>query len=361
MEVAGQQTTRAGADGVPGPRFTEDELVRTGTAVLRALGASDETAALVATSLVLSNLVGHDSHGIVRLLQYSDWVKSGQIRPEGQPRVVPGLGAVAKVDGGWGFGQPAAQLATKLISELAATHGVSVVALTSCNHIGRLGEYVATIAGAGQMGMAWCNAGPAVAPFGGTGRVMGTNPFAWAVPRREGLVVLDFATSKVAEGKLKIAMAEGRGAPPGSIVDSSGQPSTDPADFYAGGALLPFGDHKGSGMSMLIELTAGLMSHMGTASDPGFLGGNGTLLMALDITLFTDLESYFEQAETFRREAKRIGGGPQQADILFPGEAEDRALEARRSGGVVVPAEIRRQITVLADDLGVDVGPFGLK
>jgi LDH2 family malate/lactate/ureidoglycolate dehydrogenase len=343
------------------PRFSDDELVSTGSVVLRALGAPDETALLVATSLALSNLVGHDSHGIVRLIQYSDWVKTGQIRPDGHARVVSGRGAVATVDGAWGFGQPAAQLATRLSTELAAAHGVSAVSISACNHVGRLGEYVAAIAASGQMGMAWCNSGPVVAPFGGSGRVMGTNPFAWSAPLRDGMVVLDFATAKVAEGKLKIAMAEGQTAPPGSIIDNAGRPTIEPADFYAGGSLLAFGDHKGSGMSMLIELTAGLMSHMGSSCDPGYLGGNGTLLMALDIGSFTGLESYFEQAETFRREAKRIGAGPQQVDILLPGEAEARALEARRKGGVVVPAEIRRQITVLAEALGTDVGRFGLK
>lgn len=110
---------------------------------------------------------------------------------------------------------------------------------------------------------------------------------------------------------------------------------------------------------MLIELTAGLVSKMGSSVDPGYLGGNGTLLMALDISSFTGLDSYFEQAETFRREAKRIGGGPQQVDILLPGEAEARALAARSRDGVVVPVEIRRQITELADELGVDLGRFG--
>ncbi len=358
MEVTGLQTTSPGADDL-GPRFSGDDLERTATDVLRALGASDETARVVAISLIMSNLVGHDSHGIVRLIQYSDWVKSGQIRPDGQPSVVSGRGAVANVDGAWGFGQPAAQLATKLSIELADAHGVSAVSISACNHIGRLGEYVATIAGVGEDGDGVVQLGPVVAPFGGAGRVMGTNPFAWSAPLRDGMVVLDFATSKVAEGKLKIALAEGHNAPPGSLIDSSGQPSVNPADFYAGGSLLPFGDHKGSGMSMLIELTAGLVSKMGSSVDPGYLGGNGTLLMALDISSFTGLDSYFEQAETFRREAKRIGGGPQQVDILLPGEAEARALAARSKEGVVVPVEIRRQITELADELGVDIGRFG--
>jgi LDH2 family malate/lactate/ureidoglycolate dehydrogenase len=343
------------------PRFSEEELVRTATDVLHGLGAPAGTAHLVATSLALSNLVGHDSHGIVRLLQYSEWLRNGQIHPAEEPTVSSARGAVATVDGGWGFGQPAAQMATKLAIELASTHAVSAVAISACNHVGRLGEYMSTIAAAGQMGMAFCNSGPVVAPFGGGGRVMGTNPFAWSAPRRGGSIVVDFATAKVAEGKLRIALAEGQKVPPGCIVDSAGNPSTEPADFYAGGALLPVGEDKGSGMSMLIELTAGLVSGMGTSCDPGYLGGNGTLIMALDIPAFVSIDHYLDQADTFCREAKRIGGGPQGVDILLPGEPEARTLEQRRAAGVVVQEAIRRQITALADELGLDLGRFGLR
>jgi LDH2 family malate/lactate/ureidoglycolate dehydrogenase len=325
------------------------------------MGAPPATAALVATSFILSNLMGHDSHGIVRLLQYWDWVRSGQIKPAAEPSVASRRGAVATVDGAWGFGQPAAALATNLAVELADASGVGAVAISSCNHIGRLGEYVATIATAGQFGIAFANSGPVVAPFGGSGRVMGTNPFAWAAPLRDSMVVLDYATSKVAEGKLKIAMAEGRHAPPGSILDAEGHNTTDPADFYNGGSLLPFGEHKGSGLSMLIELTAGLVSGMGTSCDPGYLGGNGTLLLALDIAAFVDPGRYLEQADTFCHQAKLIGGGPQGAAVLLPGELEGKTLQERREAGIAVGAEIRRQITALADDLGVDIGPLALR
>jgi LDH2 family malate/lactate/ureidoglycolate dehydrogenase len=361
MGTTGQSTKTGKEDDLEVRAFTEDELVAVAADVLRGLGAPAATAQMVATSLVLSNLVGHDSHGIVRLLQYSDMVNSGQVKPAGMPHVAQERGAVAVVDGGWGFGQPAAQLATRLSTELASANGIAAVSVTSCNHIGRLGEYVASIAASGQMGMAFCNSGPIVAPFGGSGRVMGTNPFAWSAPLHNGSVVLDFATAKVAEGKLKIAMAEGRPAPPGSIIDNAGRPTVDPADLYNGGALLPFGDHKGSGMSMLIELTAGLVSKMGTSVDPGYQGGNGTLLMALDIEAFTDRDRFFEQAETFCRAVKRIGAGPNGADVLLPGEFEARMLESRRAGGVLVAGEIRRQITVLADGLGVGIGPFALR
>ncbi len=341
-------------------RFGEDELVRIATDFLHALGTPLPTAHIVATSLVLSNLVGHDSHGIVRLTDYSQLVRKGQIQPAAEPRLEMARGAVATVDGGWGLGQPAAQLATDVAVRTASDHGIAAVSISACNHIGRLGEYVATIARSGQMGMAFCNAGPVVAPFGGAGRVMGTNPFAWSTARRDGPIVLDFATSTVAEGKLRIARAEGRTVAPGSIVDVEGKPSTDPADFYAGGALLPFGEHKGSGLSVLIELTAGLVSKMGASCDPGYLGGNGTLIMALDIEAFTGLDDYFEQVETFCRQAQDIGGVPGGADILLPGEVEARTLAVRRAGGLVITPEIRRQITRLADEIGADLGPLAL-
>jgi uncharacterized oxidoreductase len=346
---------------VEGPRFGEDELVGIASDFLHALGAPTSTARLVAASLVLSNLVGHDSHGIVRLVDYTQAVRRGQIRPDGGPRVEAAHGAVAIVDGGWGFGQPAAQLATDLAVQAASTSGVAAVAISACNHIGRLGEYVATIARAGHMGMAFCNSGPVVAPFGGVGRVLGTNPLAWAAPGPDGAVVLDFATSKIAEGKLRIALADGRTVAPGCIIDREGKASVDPADFYAGGAMLPFGDHKGSGMSMLIELTAGLVSNMGASCDPEYQNGNGTLIIALDIGAFTGLPHYFEQAETFARQAKLIGGGPAHADVLLPGELEARTLETRRAGGLFVAYEIRRQISELADELGVDIGPLGVR
>ena len=360
MATTGERAAATAPTG-PEPRFSTDELEHVAADVLVGMGAPGATATLVATSFVLSNLVGHDSHGIVRLLQYSDWVKSGQIVPSAEPGVRSARGAVATVDGAWGFGQPAAQLATNLATDLARDHGIGAVAISSCNHVGRLGEYVAFIASCGQFGIAFANSGPVVAPFGGVGRVMGTNPFAWSAPLRDGAVVLDFATSKVAEGKLKIALAEGHQAPPGAILDAAGRPTTDPTDFYNGGSLLPFGEHKGSGLSMLIELTAGLLSGMGTSCDPGYLGGNGTLVMALDIDAFVEMERYLEQAEIFCREVKSIGAGPAGIDVLLPGELEVRTLEARQQGGVVVPVEIRRQVTALADELGVDVGNFAVR
>jgi LDH2 family malate/lactate/ureidoglycolate dehydrogenase len=344
-----------------GQLFPADFLEQMTTRVLVGLGAAPAQARLVATSLVLSNLVGHDSHGVIRLLQYSSFIDRGQVKPTECAEVARRRGAVAAVDGRWGFGQPAAQLAARLAMDISAASGVAAVTVDRCNHVGRLGEYVAAMAGAGKVGMAWCNSGPVVAPFGGAGRVMGTNPLAWAVPRAGGpSIVVDFATSSVAEGKLVLARAAGQAVAPGLIIDAAGRATTDPNDFYDGGALLPFGGHKGSGLSVMIELAGGVLSGMGASPMPDYAGGNGTVLVALDIDAFMPLPEYLEKAARFWAEAKRKGAGLLDAEVLMPGEVEDRARAVRMSGGIPVPDEVRRRISDLAAKVGVDLGDFAV-
>jgi LDH2 family malate/lactate/ureidoglycolate dehydrogenase len=341
--------------------FDGRQLAEVATRVLCALGAPAPTAATVAESLAESNLVGHDSHGIVRLMQYSGWIRQGQIRPDGVASLSRRNRATAVVDGGWGFGQPAARLATAITIEVVAEHGVAATTISSCNHIGRLGEYLRTTAEAGLIAIAFCNSRPLVAPYGGRAKVMGTNPLAWSVPRESGpAIVLDFATANVAEGKLKLALAEGKTVAPGSIIDRNGKPSVDPAEFYKGGALLPFGAHKGSGISMLIELTAGLLSGMGASCAEQYLGGNGTVIVALDVAAFLPLSEYFAQVEKFCTDLKLIGGNS-GTEVLLPGESEWRTRRERETTGVRVAAETRREITFIADRCGAEIGDFGLR
>jgi LDH2 family malate/lactate/ureidoglycolate dehydrogenase len=334
--------------------YAADELRRFTSDCLTALGADGSTAEQVATSLVLSNLVGHDSHGVIRIVQYSGWVRDGQIRPTALPRVQRQRGATAVVDGGWGFGQPAARLATDLARQIGTDHGMAAIAISDCNHIGRLGEYVGSLADVGLVGMAWCNSGAVVAPFGGTGRALGTNPFAWAAPGGGTRpLVVDFSTAGVAEGKLRIASANGGSVVPGLIVDVAGQPSTQPADFFAGGALLPFGGHKGSGMSVMIELLGGVLTGMGVACSPRYAGGNGTVILALDVAAFVDPIDFAAQAAEFRQALATAGRGPSGGDVAMPGEIESRTYDVRSRDGVPVTRGVQNQIYEVSDALGV--------
>jgi uncharacterized oxidoreductase len=338
------------------PTIGHRTLSRVTQAIIEAAGTPAPAAQAVCESLVGANLMGHDSHGVLRLPQYIDLVRFHTVDPLVEPRIAAQRGATAQVDGGFGWGQPAARLATHTAIALAAEHGVGAVAVVNCNHIGRVGEYVELIAAAGMIGIAFCNAGPAVAPYGGYQRIMGTNPFAWAAPGGPGQppLVLDFATSGVAEGKLRVARSKGLPVAEGLVVDSAGHPSIDPADFYAGGALQTFGLHKGSGMSVMIELLArGLCGVDPTQSHP--IGQNGPLFLALNIPFLAPGEQFLGAAERLRGQ---IAGSPPIAgfdEVLLPGDPERRAREQRLAQGIPIPEPIWEQIVALAAEWHVDI------
>lgn len=342
-------------------RFSIDELYDVATRVLKGFGTPADVAELTAGSLAQSNLLGHDSHGVIRLLQYADWIRDGQIRVTARPQRGNTRGGTATVDGNWGFGQPAARLATDTAIELASSNGVGAVAIARCNHVGRLGEYVAIMAEKGCIGLAFCNSGPVVAPAGGTRRTFGTNPFAWAAPRAGDVpIVLDFSTAGIAEGKVKVAMAQSERLSAGMIIDRAGRPSTRPQDLYDGGALLPFGGHKGSGLCLMIELVGGLLTGMGTAPMPDYAGGNGTLLLALSIDAFTGLDGFAADAAAFAHRVTEAADGGVEPHVFLPGQVEQKAAAERAVIGVLVPNTTRRDITALAESIGVDVGRLAL-
>ena len=323
--------------------------------VVLALGAPEGTAAVVAESLVESDARGLASHGVRRLVPYAEAVRDGRVDPAATPVVERATGGLVALDGRRGFGQLGARAAVAEVTGRARTSGVAAAVVRRCNHIGRLGEYVETLADAGLVGIALCNADSTVAPFGGRERLLGTNPLALSVPAGGGrpAVVVDWATSATAEGKLAIARARGEQAPPGAVLDASGAPTTDPEDFYAGGALLPFGAHKGYGLSVFVELVGGLLGGSGISSLPGFDESNGTVVIALDVAALVPLDGFRTQVEAFRDLLH--GSAPAQGSggVLVPGEPEASARERAVAEGVTVPAAIAEALVELADGLGV--------
>jgi LDH2 family malate/lactate/ureidoglycolate dehydrogenase len=312
------------------------ELLSLARDVLEAAGAPPATARVVAESLVESNLRGHDSHGVRRLVPYLGFVERGQIDPTAEPDVIQRRGAVVIVDGGGGFGQPAARLAVEELTRLAREHGTAAAAIRRANHVGRLGEWAEQLADEGLIGLAFCNAEPTVAPYGGRERRLGTNPLAWATPGRPPLV-MDWSTATMPEGKLAVALARGEQVPEGVLVNADGEPSTDPADFYAGGALLPLAAHKGSGLSVMIQLVGGALAGTGVFGEQGE-AANGTVLIALDPSAFVAGDDFEEEAEAFC--AALAGTSPAAGfdGVLVPGEIERRTRARRAQEGVPIPA-----------------------
>ena len=327
-------------------------MVDIGTEVICGMGAPKDLANSVSKSLVLSNLVGHDSHGIIRLMEYSGWVESGNLIPNAYPKVEWTKEATSLVDGGWGWGQSASYLATQTVIDSALKYGTATVVLSKTNHVGRLGEYVDLISKAGLMGIAFCNTGgPIVAPFGGTKRVLGTNPFAWSVPGTADYnYVLDFSTAVVAAGKIILAGMSGEVIEPGSLLDKNGKPSIDAADLSDGGSLLAFGGHKGSGLSVLIDVAAGILSgNMPAAiSESGF--GNGTIFMAVDISRYANPELFRSVASQFET-ILHMAGEPDS--VFLPGEFEYKTKSKREVNGIEVTAGVKDNIRQIAKKYGV--------
>lgn len=337
------------------PTFSAGILTQIAQALVEGMGTPPDSARLVSSSLVEANLVGHDSHGVMRLPSYAQWLREGLINPNIQPALKSRHQATARIDGQQCWGQLGARLAAQTAIELAHQFGLAAVTIDRCVHIGRVGEYVSTIAQAGMIGLAMCNHYPAVAPFGSREPIMGTNPIAWAVPRAAGFepVVVDFATSAVAEGKLRVARAKGETVAPGLIIDRAGRPSQNPADFYEGGALLPFGGHKGYGLSLMVELMGGALSGAGPSILPEFDGSNGTLLIALNISAFMPLEHYLAQVEAFCARIKTAAPAEGFSETLLPGEPESRMRRRRLSEGISIPETTWQEFHSLADELKV--------
>lgn len=338
-----------------GVRYKASDLKRHCQAILQAVGTPDDLASIVAESLVDANLAGHDSHGVMRLTSYVAGVRTGQVQPAARAVVESLSDACARVDGAWGWGQPAAHIATHTASDLARARGVGLVTVGRCNHIGRLGEYVEKVSRAGQIGLMVCNSPPAVAPYGGYTRILGTNPIGWGAPRTPGKspIVVDFATASIAEGKLRIAHAKGSKVPLGAVVDKRGQPTNDTAAFYGGGALTTFGGHKGFGLSVMAELMAGVLSGTGLSSDPDYNRGNGTVLLAIDVGRFLPTNDFMSQVDALEG---RLHAAPAAAGfdaILMPGEPEWRSRSQRTAEGIPIPAATLRAVNDLAQEVGL--------
>lgn len=337
------------------PEISGDMLHRFTCELLGAAGASPESARIVADSLLDANLSGHDSHGVLRLPGYLAGVKALHVIPDATPVLTSTSGATAIVDAREGWGQPAMWLATDAAIAAAHEFGLGAAVVRRSYHIGRVAPYVEAVANAGMIGLAMANAAPAVAPFGGRTRVFGTNPIAWAVPRAVGSppVCLDVATAGIAEGKLRVARARGLDVPPGNLVDRDGHASTDPADFYAGGALLPFGGHKGSGFSLLAQLIGRGLAGMNPSAYDGPRGVNGPFILAIDISRFTGLDEFREEVEAqcaVVGACDPVDGTP---SVLLPGQPEQANREFRLREGVPIPESTWQELLALADEWGV--------
>jgi LDH2 family malate/lactate/ureidoglycolate dehydrogenase len=268
--------------------------------------------------------------------------------------------ASALVDGCWAFGQVSAELATDEAIARAREHGVGAAGLVRAMHIGRLGEYSGRAAAQGVIAMVFAGGftGRGAAPYGGAAVAFGTNPLSFAFPvESQPDVLVDFATSAVAAGKIRVARAKGEQLPPDCIVDSQGRPTTDPEEFYRGGMLLPFGGHKGYGLAVAVELLGQALTGADSFAEESrggpTYGHSGALFIALNAELFRGKGGFQQSAGEFVSHVRAVPPAPGSSEVLLPGDPERRTREQRLGTGIPVPESTWDSIKEVADRLGV--------
>lgn len=355
-------TTEAVSDPVLGADAIRSFLV----SILQAIGAHDDIAAETADHLVGANLAGHDSHGLQRIELYVDMFEAGHLFPAARGHVMKEADSLLLWDAERGLGQWSTRQALNWCMDHAERTGVGVASVRHSHHIGRLGHYAevaarrgfASIVTVGTVGPGWGG----VPPAGGLDRVNGTNPWCFGLPA-EGRApfIADFATSQVAEGKLRVARYNGNQVAEGLVLDKEGRPSVDPEDFYSGGTILPLGGlltgHKGYGLGM----AAALFGSLAMIDDPDPTGAGtmavapkdkpwtgGVFLMVIDPAWFGSGDSFRQEVVRAMRAIHGTRPAPGVDQVLVPGDPEAISREKREREGFEIPSSLWAELREIA-------------
>jgi hydroxycarboxylate dehydrogenase B len=343
-------------------RLYRPEFVsRLGVALFTAAGARESDAVATVESLVTSSLMGHDSHGAIRIPEYLRFVADGSIVVDAKLAVERTGPATAVVDCNRGFGAVGAGRAIREGIEIARNQRTACVVTRRCNHVGRLGGWVQLAADAGLIALATCNSplhGHDVLPWGGRDGRLGTNPIAYAVPTGGDPIVADFSTSVAPEGKIRFYRNEGKKVPDGWIRDANGNATNDPNAFYGPprGGILPLGGaagHKGFALGLLVEILGSALAGFSTQDPQVF--GNGVCFFVVDPAALCQLGEFRRLVDETVAYIKSSRPAPGFEEVLVPGELEFRTLRQRQKVGIPVDAATLAVMREHGARLGVDV------
>lgn len=346
------------------PTKPHDELIDLGSRMMRAAGATSTVADRVVEHLVGSNLVGIDSHGVLRLPDYISWLEEEKAAPDNRMEVVQQRDAVCLVDAHFTYGAVAGSEASRVAAERARRHGVGIVSVRNSTHTGRLGEYVEQLAQDRLIGFFCCNAqgyGQFVAPWGGKEARLTTNPMAWGFPSgaEDRVVVVDMATSAAPEGRIRLKTRQGESIPMGQVIDAEGRDTTNPEDLFGppAGAILPFGQHKGYALALVVEMLAGALSGGGCARpvDQLYTHENAFFVMAIDVSAIRPATDVTQQIDALLDYVTNCPPTAGQGEVVFPYEREQRERKRRLVEGIDVDEPTWETIVKSAESLGVQV------
>ena len=342
------------------PKIAADRLEKMTAMLLQGAGATAQEAAIIAKHVIGANLAGHDSHGIIQILEYIARMKKNHIVPGAEFDILRETPATTVVDGHWGFGYVISERAMEITIEKALKNGVAATTVRRQSHVGRVADYTIMAAKQGLIGMMAADSGRGpkrVAPFGGREPRLGTNPISIAMPSNlKGPFFIDMATSAAAAGKFKVAIARGLSIPEGWVIDKDGNATTDPNALNEGGVILPLGGpegHKGYGLSAMIEIFSGILTGLGFGVEPTGRHNDGVFMAAFKVDAFRDLETFKQEITDF---ANYLTATPKASGvdrIYYPGEVEYLRTQINLNEGINVEEKTWAKLEALAAEYGV--------
>jgi LDH2 family malate/lactate/ureidoglycolate dehydrogenase len=325
------------------PRIDPERLIDFGAAVYTSVGMPEADARLVADTLVQADLWGHQSHGVLRLGWYLDRVRNGVMKPVTQPEFVVDAGSIAVIDGHDGVGHVLTMLATREAVKRAKAHGLGAVGVRMSNHFGTCMYYTLTGAREGCVTLLTSNGGPAMAPWGGRKKIIGTNPWSVAAPAGDHApFVVDMANTGVARGKIYLARQKRQPIPLGWAINAAGAPTTDPQEAIDG-IILPMAEHKGYAIASMVDILSGVLTGSGFLSQvhspykTAEKSNCGHLMIALDIEAFQPLAQFNARMKEWITEVKSVPLAQGCEEVFYPGEMESNNNARNRRDGLLFP------------------------
>ena len=349
-------------------RIDQAEITNWLTAMFTAAGCPEDEAALISVHLVDADASGHPSHGIVRVPRYMEYIEHGTVRPVCAHQTMMSSGSLRLIDGQYSFGQVLGHHVVAQAKEMVATDGLALIGLRNAGHLGRIGGWAELLAEAGLTSIHFVTVAGSriVAPFGGREARISTAPIAIGMPQEDGKhFILDFATSRVAEGKVLVSQKTGTALPADAMVDASGKDSDQPVTIYGKtatsavpnprggeGAIQTFGQHKGSGLGLACELLAGALTGAGTnAHDHPFC--NGMLSLVFNADDFDTENTMQQEVNDFIASIRDCPPRQEGEKVLIPGDPERAKRAEVKTGGVSLGDAIVDQLKTISGQLSV--------
>lgn len=336
-----------------------ERLLAFAAAVYVAAGMRETDARLCADTLVQADLWGHQSHGVMRLSWYVARLKAGVCDPVAKPELVVDAGGLAVIDGHDAMGQVLAASAAREAIQRAKAHGIAAVGVRNSNHFGTALYFTLMAARENCVAFLSTNASPAMAPWGGRKKTVGTNPWSWACPAgSHAPMVLDIANTGVARGKVYLAKQKGHKIPEGWAINAAGAPTTDPAEAIEG-IILPMAQHKGYAIALMMDMLSGVLTGSGYGAEVAGpyqaerRSHAGHLMIAVNIAAMQPLAEFNARMDSLIAQIKSVPLAQGFDEVFYPGEIEARNDARHRRDGLVLPDDTLEDLRAAAKEFGL--------